>query len=72
MVFWIYYIGSNGYALPGEEVYEALSRGVLDVAKHMPTPIMKDLGIHAVTKYVIGPTLHQPYSSVNHMAYKGT
>lgn len=49
-----------------------LSRGVLDVDKHMPTPIMKDLGIHEVTKYVIGPTPHQPYSSVNHMTYKGT
>jgi len=61
-------MGAVTVALGGDECYEALARGTLDAAEHTPAAMMKDMGIHEVTKYIIDPMPHQPYTVINYIA----
>ncbi len=57
-------LGASVVALGGDQTYEALARGVIDAAEHTPASMMRDMGIHEVTEYVIEPIAHQPYTNV--------
>ena len=63
-------LGVSVVALGGEQTYEALSRGVIDAAEHTPAAMMNDMGIHEVTKYVIEPIAHQPYTNIAYFVNK--
>lgn len=63
-------MGAVTVALGGDESYEALSRGTIDAAEHTPAAMMKDMGVHEVTEYIIEPMPHQPYTAVNYIANK--
>jgi TRAP-type mannitol/chloroaromatic compound transport system substrate-binding protein len=59
------YAGVSTVLLPGEEVYPALEKGVIDAADFIGPAVNHDLGFAEVAKYIVmGPTttpcLHQP------------
>jgi TRAP-type mannitol/chloroaromatic compound transport system substrate-binding protein len=52
-------LGASVVALPGNEVYSALERGVVDAAEFSAPNVNLDLGFHEITKYLVGPGIHQ-------------
>lgn len=49
-------LGAAVVALPGEEVYSGLQRGIIDATEFTTLSVNYGLGLHEVTKYVIQPT----------------
>lgn len=52
-------LGASVSPLPGGEVYLALERGVIDAAEYSTPAINYPMGFDDITKYVIGPGVHQ-------------
>lgn len=52
-------LGLSIVSLPSAEVYDALSKGVVDCAEYGNNTQMKDLGTQEVAKYLISPMIHQ-------------
>ncbi|MFH1154709.1 MAG: TRAP transporter substrate-binding protein DctP [Pseudomonadota bacterium] len=53
-------LGASVSPLPGGEVYLALERGVIDAAEFSSPAINYPMGFDEITKYAIGPGVHQP------------
>lgn len=49
-------LGASVVAMPGEEVYQALQRGVIDGLEFTTMPVNYGLGLHEVAKYVVVPS----------------
>ncbi len=49
-------LGASVVAMPGEEVYQALQRGVIDGLEFTTMPVNYGLGLHEVAKYVALPS----------------
>jgi TRAP-type mannitol/chloroaromatic compound transport system substrate-binding protein len=49
-------LGASVVAMPGEEVYQALQRGVIDALEFTTLPVNYGLGLHEVAKYVTMPS----------------
>lgn len=49
-------LGASVVAMPGEEVYQALQRGVIDGLEFTTMPVNYGLGLHEVAKYVVLPS----------------
>lgn len=52
-------VGASVVTLPGEEVYPALERGVLDAAEFSTPSIDKSLGFNEICEYMVVPGIHQ-------------
>ena len=52
-------LGFSIVSMPAGELYDALSKGVVDCGEYGNNTQMKDLSIHEVTKYIISPMIHQ-------------
>ncbi|MCD5406470.1 MAG: hypothetical protein LRZ99_02120 [Desulfotomaculum sp.] len=53
--------GTSVIVLPGGEVYMAMATGVIDKGEFLGHAVNKELGLHEVGKYIIGPgKMHQP------------
>ncbi|GAJ21426.1 unnamed protein product, partial [marine sediment metagenome] len=53
--------GASVIILPGGEIYTALATGVIDLGEFIGHAMNKELGLHEVGKYIIGPgKMHQP------------
>lgn len=53
--------GASVICLPGGEIYTALATGVIDLGEFIGHAMNKELGLHEVGKYIIGPgKMHQP------------
>ncbi len=48
--------GAAVVPLPGEEIYQALQRGVIDAVEFTTMPVNYGIGLHEVTKYVAVPS----------------
>lgn len=53
-------LGCSVTPLPGDEVYPALERGVLDAGEWGSPQIDKVIGFHEICKYMTVPGIHQP------------
>ena len=49
-------LGASVVAMPGEEVYQALQRGVIDALEFTTMPVNYGLGLHEVARYVVVPS----------------
>ena len=49
-------LGASVVAMPGEEVYQALQRGVIDGLEFTTMPVNYGLGLHEVAKFVSMPS----------------
>ncbi len=49
-------LGASVVTMPGEEIYPALQRGIIDATEYLSISPNFDYKIHEVTKYIIGPT----------------
>ncbi|WP_332826316.1 TRAP transporter substrate-binding protein [Ramlibacter sp.] len=49
-------LGASVVPMPGEEVYQALQRGVIDALEFTTLPVNYGLGLHEVAKYVVVPS----------------
>ena len=53
--------GASVIILPGGEIYTAMATGVIDFGEYVGHSMNKELGLHEVGKYIIGPgKMHQP------------
>jgi len=53
--------GASAIVLPGDEIYMAMAIGVIDFGAYMGHAANKELGLHEVGKYIIGPAqMHEP------------
>ena len=53
--------GASVIILPGGEIYTALATGVIDLGEFIGHAMNKELGLHEVGHYIIGPgKMHQP------------
>ncbi len=53
--------GASVICLPGGEIYTGLATGVIDLGEFIGHAMNKELGLHEVGKYIIGPgKMHQP------------
>jgi len=53
--------GASVIILPGGEIYTAMATGVVDFGEYIGHSMNKELGLHEVGKYIIGPgQMHQP------------
>ena len=53
--------GASVIILPGAEIYTAMATGVIDFGEYVGHAMNKELGLHEVGKYIIGPgQMHQP------------
>jgi TRAP-type mannitol/chloroaromatic compound transport system substrate-binding protein len=49
-------LGASVVAMPGEEIYQGLQRGVIDAVEFTTMPVNFGLGFHEVAKYVMLPS----------------
>lgn len=49
-------LGASVVNMPGEEVYQAIQRGVIDALEFTTLPVNYGLGLHEVAKYVVVPS----------------
>ena len=49
-------LGASVVTMPGEEIYPALQRGILDATEYLSIRANYDHNFHEVTEYIIGPT----------------
>ena len=53
--------GASVIILPGGEIYTAMATGVIEFGEYVGHSMNKELGLHEVGKYIIGPgQMHQP------------
>jgi len=53
--------GASVIILPGGEIYTAMATGVIEFGEYIGIAMNKELGLHEVGKYIIGPgQMHQP------------
>jgi TRAP-type mannitol/chloroaromatic compound transport system substrate-binding protein len=53
--------GASVVILPGGEIYTAMATGVIDLGEYVGHAMNRELGLHEVGKYMIGPgQMHQP------------
>jgi TRAP-type mannitol/chloroaromatic compound transport system substrate-binding protein len=53
--------GASVIILPGGEIYTAMATGVIDFGEYVGHAMNRELGLHEVGKYIIGPgQMHQP------------
>jgi TRAP-type mannitol/chloroaromatic compound transport system substrate-binding protein len=53
--------GASVIILPGSEIYTAMATGVIDLGEYVGHAMNRELGLHEVGKYIIGPgQMHQP------------
>jgi TRAP-type mannitol/chloroaromatic compound transport system substrate-binding protein len=53
--------GASVIILPGGEIYTAMATGVIDLGEYVGHAMNRELGLHEVGKYMIGPgQMHQP------------
>jgi len=53
--------GASVIILPGGEIYTAMATGVVDLGEYVGHAMNRELGLHEVGKYIIGPgQMHQP------------
>jgi TRAP-type mannitol/chloroaromatic compound transport system substrate-binding protein len=53
--------GASVILLPGGEIYTAMATGVIEFGEYVGHAMNKELGLHEVGKYIIGPgKMHQP------------
>jgi len=53
--------GASVIILPGGEIYTAMATGVVDFGEYVGHAMNRELGLHEVGKYIIGPgQMHQP------------
>jgi TRAP-type mannitol/chloroaromatic compound transport system substrate-binding protein len=66
-------IGASVVFLPAGEVYEAIQRKVIDAGEFSTPSMDKDLAFYEITKYMLGPGVHQPISMciivINHKSW---
>jgi TRAP-type mannitol/chloroaromatic compound transport system substrate-binding protein len=51
-------LGARAVALPPDEIFPALERGVVDAAEWASPAVNLDMGLHKVAKYIILPGIH--------------
>jgi len=53
--------GASVIILPGGEIYTSMATGVVDFGEYVGHAMNRELGLHEVGKYIIGPgQMHQP------------
>ncbi len=53
--------GASVIILPGGEIYTAMATGVIELGEYIGHAMNKELGLHEVGRYIIGPgQMHQP------------
>jgi TRAP-type mannitol/chloroaromatic compound transport system substrate-binding protein len=63
-------LGASVVTLPGGELYEALSRGVIDAFEYTVPSMDYDMGWYEIAEYAIIPGIHAPWAT-NHLIIGG-
>lgn len=63
-------LGASVSPLPGDELYTAMERGVLDACEFSIPSLNAMIGLHKITKYIVMPGWHQPGSICELMVNK--